>query len=265
MKSEVTLLTTTFYQPGELRLELACELISLACADGHNVFIVDGSSDEVSTRLVDAGANVFRQKGRGMLASRQEVFAHAAEYWMWRSEPPNPNHLIGFWTEEKPDLVRSIPEIIKPIVDGNADISIPFRDESVWASYPWFQATTEQTANRIYWRETGLRADPMFGPVAFNLSLAGRFAECDPEIEFGVSGSYLQHAAVLKLHANGARVASPVVDFIYPPRQKAEEEGEKAEAMFRKRIAQLHELSLNVYPKLAEALGLGPHAKLPLK
>ncbi len=157
--------------------------------------------------------------------------------------------------EEKPDLVRSIPQLIKPLVKGEADIVIAKRASLV--TWPAFQRESETRANAAYREATGFDYDPMFGPVALTLAMLPFFRECRPE-RYGVSpyaAGYIQHFAPLEAFTVGYRIASVTVDCSYPEEQRREEETVLNDAMREKRLAQETELSAG-YPIAVRALGL---------
>lgn len=248
----VGVLTTTFYRSTEeLRFHLACQLVGNAIAVGDHVMVVDGSPDAaVSRSLRWLGAAVFSQTASGMGPSRRELFRQALDPQSHRSSLPQ----IFLWTEEKVDLVRSIPKIVAPIERGEADIVIPERTPLSWASYPAFQVESEKAANAVYAEVTGNAFDVTFGPVAFSLKMLPLFAVCNPKERYGASDTYIQHIAPLEAMAGGARVASVPVDFFYPAAQRAEEEA-ASEAMREKRQRQFEDCT-STYRLAAAALGL---------
>lgn len=247
---KISILTTTFYKNREeIRFHLAAQLIGNAIAQGYEVVVVDGSPDpSIAEAFVKIGAQVFKQTAQGMGGSRRELFKIATANATKDS--------VFVWTEpEKVDLIRLIPEIISPIVKGEADIVIPARTEKSWDSYPAFQVLSEKKANTEYLKETKESLDLIFGPVAFGGMVADHFYGCDPTI-FGATDGYIQHFAVMWAMATGYKVASVPVDFYYPSIQKEEEDGALKEEMLKKRQWQLDQLVAG-YTATANFLGLG--------
>ena len=229
MSEGIGVLTTTFYRsPGELRYQMAQRTITKAIAAGHPVIVVDGSPDDgISQSFRKVGAMVFKQQARGMGPSRRELFTHAGKPEIYDAGLPD----VFVWLEpEREDLVRWLPMIAKPIQDGEADIVIPERTETSWASYPAFQIESEQTVNQVYAAVTGRRDDMTFGPLAFPFALSSLFGDCNPE-RYGGYDTYIQQIAAMEAMARGCRVWSVPVDFIYPPEQKQEEEITKRDDM----------------------------------
>lgn len=245
----ILLVTTTFYKStGELRFELALETVKRAREEGHRVLIIDGSPDsKIRSAFHEYGARVILQKEQGIGPIRRQLFDEA---FSWHDG-------LIFWTEpEKSDLVRFIPDIVRPIIEDRCDISIPVRSERSWQSYPKFQRESEATANLVYKESTGIEADPMFGPVAINQRALPYFASCRPG-EFDVGDNYIQHVAPLVAVLEGnAKILSPgvEVDFQYPSAQREEEDGPLFRQMVEKRLWQLRELT-ETYLKFGRLLG----------
>lgn len=249
----VIVVTTTFYKStDELRFRLACDMVGAAVADGHKVVIVDGSPiPQVAETLRGLGAQVFPQLHKGMGPGRREAFFHSYEIAIQDKIE------VILWTEpEKVDLVRWIGKITQPINNRHAPIVIPKRSEKAWETWPAFQRQSEQRANRVYKESFNFDEDldPMFGPVAFHISRAVDFMMC----HMGNAGdeipdTYIQHYAPLIAHHTGSHIASVEIDMVYPPEQRAEEEGSANEAMLAKRKIQLETLT-TAYRAIAKSL-----------
>jgi hypothetical protein len=250
--------TTTFYKStSELRFELACQFVTEAKTAGYPVVIVDGSPiKEVAGRLRELGAIVFPQLHKGMGPSRREVFFHAEQVAVGGFESSFDvfdYYRSILWTEiEKVDIIRSIPQLVFPIENRQADIAIAQRSKKSWGSWPEFQQRSEQQANAIYNEVFGTENfDPMFGPVAFSIEMAKYFV-LRLNQEFGkrhmptralVQDTYVQHYAPIVAKFAGERVRSVEIDMIYPPAQRVEEEGLLDDEMRKKRIWQMETLT----------------------
>jgi hypothetical protein len=248
-RSGIGVLTMTYFSnTDELRFRLARQTIGDAACAGYHVVVLDGSPDKAIAEDFQAlGAVVVKQTVSGMGAARRELFACALSHCL----------PIFMWTEpEKVDIVRLIPRIIAPLENEDAEIAIPCRTDTSWASYPSFQVDSERKANAIYTEVAGKNLDPMFGPVAFRALSLPYFAKCNPAKSYGAADTYTHHIAVLEAMVAGHRVASVPVDFYYPLAQRAEEEA-LGEVMKEKRQRQLDECA-NTYRRAAAALGLGP-------
>lgn len=244
-------LTATMYQtPEEIRFHLACQFIGNAVAAGYKVMVVDNSPNPtIGESFEKIGARVFPQPSTtpGMGEQRRLLFhlagtSSTTPFFLW-SEP------------EKPDLIRSIPEIIAPLRDDKADIVIPGRTEESLQTYPEFQIESERRMNAIYAEATGKPFDPAFGPVALHGKVLHYFAKCNPTKRYGILDGYIQHVAPLEAMADGHRVASVAVDCFYPIQQRKEEEGKLSLDMRRKRQYQFEVLT-GAYRVVANALGL---------
>lgn len=238
---KTVMVTTTFYKSStELRFQLAQKFVDNATRAGHTVVVVDGSPPDVSPkiqeRLRGLGALIHPELHQGMGSSRRQAFFHAHEVALKEGAG------CILWSEpEKHDLIRSVERIVGLIEVGMADIVIPCRSEASWETWPAFQMESEQQANAVYNKALGVTGfDPMFGPVAFSLEMAPHFVLGRQE---GVEDTYVQHyAPIIAYLVYHARVKSVGIDMVYPPEQKALEEGALNDEMREKRRWQLETL-----------------------
>lgn len=251
VRMRTLLVTTTVYRSLEdLRFRLACEMVREAVKADYPVVIVDDSPiKEIAQKLQELGAMVFPQTHKGMGPGQREAFFHAVEV------ASDMGREIILWLEpEKGNLVLSIPSIVAPIKNKEASVVIPRRWSASFATWPAFQQTTEREANTAYNEMVNLRDfDPMFGPVAFHLSVANYFVLCQylkdiPEIE----DTYIQLYVPLWYYLSGGKIASVEVAITYPPEQKAQEEDALSEEMRKKRLWQM-ETIIKAWQALCQA------------
>lgn len=178
----VAIATTTMYpkwyvgelRPGvdevdKIRGDLAIETVTVATQFGYQVVVVDGgSSPDFNEQVETLGIKVLGQSRLGMSAGRQEAFEEASQL---------PGVEIICWTEpEKFSFVKDgVAEAVGPILNKEADVVIPKRDEAAFKTYPAYQAEYEQRANRVWnnvLRSSGYLTerenfDVWFGPRVF--------------------------------------------------------------------------------------------------
>ena len=243
--------TASFYSDPDgidhVRMECASnnvrELVALASRARHGaVQIIDGSpNSEVGAHFESLGASVFRETGcGGMGSAKREISAHA-DRWFQRFGDEAIN--VCFWTEiEKEGIAWQADEILRPVVRGEAEASMPARAD--FNTLPWLQTLSEETGNEIFRWVTGIpNADPFFGPLGFTAKHLTYLKTCDPMETYGVDTGYIHHALSLWLIAHGRKVAIPVIQYSYPQRQTQEEEGARFRELTVKRFAQLRTLS----------------------
>lgn len=238
---EVVLMTTTFYRSvHELRFRLALETIEAAKEAGYHMVIVDASPIEVRQQLIEAaeGSNItiYPELVRGMGPSRRQVTFLATE------KAREIGAKAVFWLEaEKADMIRFVPELIQPILDG-ADVVVPFRTEKSWESYPSFQMEEELKQNTESSKYTGGRnLDVSFGPVMMSVATARTFilGHSANFKTWGIADTYIVPWFVTLAVCCGKKVTSVSVDFVYPPGQKAVEDHPENVEMRFKRAEQL--------------------------
>ena len=244
----VIIATTTFYSSlKEPRLDYCSKLINSAKNDGYRIFILDGSPEpEIDQYLKSLGAEVFKATSKGMGPSRRELFAEVRV-----SMPPD----IILWTEPEKDLVNIIPQLVEPIINDKADVSVMRRSQKSLDSYPKFQVGSEMQGNECFKEATGIDADIFSGPIAFRKKLLPYYINFD-HTRYGnrVPDTYIQHFATIEVARDMYRIASPEVDFIYPPEQKEEEENQTLEK-FREMVEKRLSLQLRPLTKAYFAMG----------
>jgi len=247
-------MTTTLYKSVDvLRFRLACLTVKKATEAGYPIVVVDKSPiPEIANTLRNLGAIVFPSiTTTGMGADRRLFFFLANEIAVAAGCK------IFLWLEpEKHDLIRFIPSIIQPIKNAwvGVDIVIPRRSTASWATYPDFQMASELIINEAFQKVTGIPdADMTNGPVAFHMNALKYFQAADGR-KFGVEDNYVQHYGPLIALRNGMGVISVNTDFVYPPEQKAEEEGPLRDEIIKKRQWQFEQLT-TAYEKVFAGAG----------
>src|SRR3989344_1419866 len=149
------LATTTLYKdwyPGKLkniadtdkvRGDQALETIKTAVDLGYIVIVADRlSPQEFVEELSSTGAVIEIESESKRSPGRRRVFTRA-------STIPGTRAII--WTEaEKTDLIKHLPALCLPVIENEADLVIPKREEALFkASYPRYMYESEIVANRL--------------------------------------------------------------------------------------------------------------------
>lgn len=151
------------------RGDLALQTIEEVLKAGYQLVVMDEDVNESFTQELKKRGVVIRKGNRkGMSPKRQEGFQIASQL---------PKVKFILWTEpEKVDLIKSVPQIVKPLLYNEGDIVVPGRNEESFATYPAYQVPFEQKSNMLwngFLRSRGLLdgdaqdLDPWFGPKAF--------------------------------------------------------------------------------------------------
>ena len=260
--------TATLYRnwgPGEpgdnpsidkVRGDLALETMRQAIANGNQIVVVDGGSSEAFLQAaVETGAHIQPEHERGMSAGRRQALDAVS-------------HLndvdVVCWTEpEKISMVRDCLAIAaRPILDGEADIVVPSRDEAAFATYPDYQADFERESDHLWnnkLRQHGLLPqdapdlDAWVGPRIFRndpdiLALFRERTRFMSEVVAKVDQSApelwpdaLFLPLVTALH-EGYRVQSVPVPYRHPASQTAQETANDLPAFKEKRAKQQRDI-----------------------
>lgn len=150
---QLVIASSTLYKdwyPGEkislkdvdkLRGDTAIDSFRRAVDKGFKVIDIDaGSNPSFVDTLSAAGVKVVEQPRVGLSESRRQGIILASAL--------NPAAILT--TEpEKPSLIDSVDELLKPIIEGRADIVIAQRNQMAFDSYPPTQAGIEKKANKL--------------------------------------------------------------------------------------------------------------------
>jgi hypothetical protein len=134
-----------------------------------------------------------------MGASRRQAFFEASE--IMKSLRSNKEKVIVWLEPEKIDLIRQIPQIVRPILLREADVVIPSRLPISLNSYPTFQIESEQKGNKLFADTAGVELDVYFGPVAASLEASYLIIMFDP-YEAGVVDTYIPQVVHVKRSGN---------------------------------------------------------------
>lgn len=262
--TKVSIITTTFYsrwRPGELqwhpgelvtpevsdkvRGDLAIQTICAGADRGVKVIVVDGTGDlpfrKASQRLDKRKISIHNEVDKGMSPSRQQGFRIA--YAM-------PDGTAFLWTEpEKVSLVKRheddadcLEPLMIPIIQNLADMTIPFRNDESFATYPDYQADYEQESNRR-WNDLletegvlppgHARFDVWKGPRGWHRDITGlflrKYRSTDPDARLVKPEEYFNaiFLPVITALVESKRVLSIQVPYRHPEIQKAIEQGSR--------------------------------------
>ena len=152
------------------RGDSALQMIALAQSFDYSLFVIDSEASEPFTQeLINLEIKRFAEKPGGMSAGRQQGFKEASgttgiDFVCW-IEP------------EKIDLINFMPDLVKPLTTGEADIVVPKRREKEFIdTYPGYQVDSEKKANRLWNNmlkkfgilpENSEELDVLFGPKIY--------------------------------------------------------------------------------------------------
>lgn len=224
----------------KVRGDLALQSIAAGLTNGYSMVVADGGSSAAFQEKLSGSPEItfVRRQEPGRGAGRRQGFLVASEIdgvkAILRVEP------------EKVSIVQEYaPQIVLPILKGEADIVVPKRNPTLHQStYPAYQWESEVATNRKYndlLHKTRLlprdqSLDMFFGPFAFRndpqilqlflekyeftlISSTGIRKYAQPE---NWSAGYF--FPVVKALYQGLRVVSVEVDFQYPEIQRRNEE-----------------------------------------
>lgn len=208
--SQIAIAGITGYPTHDHRFASCLRFLAGAQATNVPVFLADTSPPKLQAELVGLGATLVPCSDTSYtgkkIASLQAAFERGAT--------------AIFITEmEKDGLLPYLSNICGPILEGRADLVIPERTAASWASYPR-EFEIERFALDQIRQFTGQYLDTMLGAFAIHGDLAPLFLACREEMWTWLHVPRLQF---IKEHPE--RVVGVHVDFLYPPEQKAAEEG----------------------------------------
>jgi hypothetical protein len=237
VKDHVAIAMTTFYradsESDRIRAKIAKRTIRNATESGYNIVVVDGGSFEEFLRELESyGLRITPQKEKGMEASKREVFQAAYD---------SGRKVVTATEPEKEGYIANIPRVVRPILEGKADLVIP--DRRPLRNYPALQVEAESFGDLCWFRLTGYDLDMWSGLRAFDRYFTRYFSEYRG-IYPNERGQTLLYIPVMDLIADGHRVTGVKIDYTHPIEQREFEEGNPE--FDKKRIKQLEELVPNL-------------------
>ncbi|MBI3985212.1 MAG: hypothetical protein HY344_04760 [Candidatus Levybacteria bacterium] len=225
----------------KVRGDLAIQSIDAAIKHGYAVVINDGeSSSEFKEELAKRGIIVLERSGKSRAAARRQLIEYSSQI---------PQAKVIVRTEpEKVSLVDDCtPQLVEPILRGEADIIVPKRQRDLFSSsYPDYMYESEMDANKKYndiLHEFELlpqeeELDIFFGPTVckndpeiiklflerYELRLKTPYASGVGKYVSPDDFSNSQMFAIVKALRLGLKVKVVKVPFIYPKIQKENEE-----------------------------------------
>lgn len=261
--NEIAITLTTFYpnwyrgklksikHTDKVRGDLALEFITKATKNGYKIVLVDGKSSKPFKKTVASiqPLTIKNRRSQKRSPAKRQAFKIASQIEKIK--------VILATEPEKVDVLDSVEKISKPILEGNATIVIPKREDNLFqSSYPKYQYESEIEGNKLYneylranqlLKENDEDLDMFFGPRAFKndrkiLSLFMRKFKIKVkkfEIESDLfdpeelsNASFFPIVLALK---KKFKVASTEVPFSYPKLQKENEEIGSRELFLEKR------------------------------
>lgn len=204
---------------------------------GYRIVIVDGGSSEAYVdKLQELGISTLPQKEKGMAEAKREALVAAVAL--------DGAEVLLLMQPEKDDIIKDIPELVKPIQSGQADLVMPTRElHSFKQTCPKFQFNSESWANKwcnniahqVNILPKNVDLDWFFGIKAFKntpemVDLFMRKYKIDDPVLVARKSmdperySDFDFFPVLNALTSGKKVVSPEVSFHYPEAQKIIEE-----------------------------------------
>jgi hypothetical protein len=241
----------------KIRGDLILYAIKFATGVGHKIVIVDGGSSKtfISELKKIPGAKIFQSKIPKRSPNRRKAIFEA-------SKIPGIKAIVMTEIEKVSLITDCMREIVEPILNGDADLVVPKREEELFKkTYPDYMFESEVEGNLFYCealRASGLLSshmdelDVFFGARVFRndkklLKFLLSHYEANPfnsllehklfDLE---EYSNAQFFPVVKALSKGKKVVSVTVPFKYPERQKEnEEKGDREYFILKRRFQRL--------------------------
>ncbi len=224
----------------KIRGDLALESIQKAQKIGYQIVVVDGRSSVSFRRKLSKIDNIQLIKRRSVKRSpsKRQGFKRASKLEGVK--------VVVSTEAEKVSLVDAIPVLVKPILDNEADIVIPKREEGLFRkTYPRFQYESEIEGNILYNEYLRMYGLLSAGTVELDLFFGPRIFHNDSKIMnlflrqfyFRIGSHEFRHEIldpeelsnatffpIILALKHGLRVQSVEIPFSYPALQKENEE-----------------------------------------
>jgi hypothetical protein len=156
-----------------------------------------------------------------MGVGRRKVIAQAIKWSSLTALAP----FVIVWREPEKNLAKFVPDLVRPIQDGDCDIVIPRRKSL--KSYPSFSQDWEIVGNLIASTFIGGKPqDYWVGPRAFNIKAAQYFLDYPGE-QKGLPDLHDSiFCPLIDASLEGLKVSGVEIDFEYPKEQREAEEND---------------------------------------
>lgn len=241
----------------KIRGDLVLYSVRFAIGVGHSVVLVDGGSAKtfVAELKKIQGIKIFQSKAPKRSPNRRKAIFEASKMGGIKA--------IVMTEIEKVSLITDCMNLmVSPILHGDADIVIPKRDEALFKkSYPDYMYESEVEGNLMY--NEALRANGLLSAHQDDLDVffgARVFRNDRKKLKFLLShydahpfDSLIEHKLfnleeysnaqffpVVKALHKGLNVVSVTVPFVYPEKQKQnEDDGERELFLLKRRYQRL--------------------------
>lgn len=223
MKNVVIATTTMYKSTDESRFKLVLTTVSKARENGYRIVTVDKSEDKrVRDLLAEKKALVLPPDHplSTMGADRRKAFTEAAEL-------SGPGGVIVWMEPEKHTFVWLIDKVVNRLLKASADLVIPRRRSL--KSYSLLQQHSESFGNDAFRIITGRSLDVYFGPQVFRSSMVNYYLDYGGD--YGDKWDSIQ-VSVVRMIADGKKIAEIVVDYVHPEEQRTDETLEMLERRF---------------------------------
>lgn len=223
----------------KIRGDLALEFLKIAHSEDYQIVVVDGHSSKSFRKQLNTitRIKIIKRKGYKRSPAKRQAYKTASKL---------PGIKVIVATEaEKLSVLNYIKQITLPIIENEADIIIPKREEQLFKeTYPDYMYESEVEANKLYNEQlklyrllpqTNHELDLYFGPRVFRntpqilaLFMKKFLFEIDSKITpkeyFDVEeSSNAQYFPVVLALKKGFKVKSVEIPFSYPKLQKENE------------------------------------------
>lgn len=241
----------------KVRGDLILYAVKFAIGIGYAVVLVDGGSAKtfVSELKKIKGIKLFQSKIHKRSPSRRKAISEA-------SKIPGIKAIVMTEIEKVSVITDSIDIIVSPILHGEADLVVPKREDGLFKkTYPKYMYESESEGNLLYneaLRANGLLSahaselDVFFGVRAFRNNkkmLKYLFSHYEAHPFDSLMASKLldleeysnsQFFPVVKALHQGYNVVGVQIPFLYPDKQKENEEnGEREHFLLKRRYQKL--------------------------
>ena len=261
--SSVVLVVITYYSKwyrGKLRSlkhtdkvrgDLAIEFFQEAIKRGYQVVVADGKSSKTFRKTISQmpGLHLIKRRSAKRAVAKRQAILKAAKL-------PGVKVIIATEPEKISLLTDCLPQLVNPVINGDADIVIPKRENSLFQkTFPKYMYQSETEGNKLYneiLRTHGLLDDRedfdiFFGPRVFANSpkivrlftkkfklKISKKAYLESYFDIDAYSSTLYFPVVIALKKR-YKVKSVEVPFSYPKIQKDNEDKGSKEHFAEKR------------------------------
>jgi len=196
----------------DARFSYALTTAAVARQRGLQCVVLNASGSDAVARLFEiVGARVVATEKTGVGPLIREAICAGLSHSKFKDP------ILFILGPEHYDLLRFVPLVAEPILDGRGMVSFPSRTPASFETFPLHRIEHDRTGNELVASRFGYTLDAFLGAVAFTTAVAGYFLNYDAQSYGTADRLDALFVPPFLASKDGVPVVGVQVDFRFPP------------------------------------------------